>query len=490
MTAPPTRRVRRTDAPLESLQIGPEEYFVLSRADGPTTVGELVGGTGLPTEQVAEIVERLVQLGALALVDPDDAPPPPRRTLATGSGAELRKRADSRRRLLLQQQFGAGAARPRETTPPPSPSTASPAPEAKVPAEVPPAAPVVRPVAADDPRLEADCAVPMQDQRWLLALDDRFDALTPFEILGLQPTDDDKEIKRAYFDASRRLHPDAYFGKNQGRYKAILSKLFARAKQAYGELRKPEVRRPYVEAYLGLMRAEREREEATRKAELEVQQAEARARKQAETEALRRRSQKQLRERARAREHRLRNRLDDQLEEHLEEAVKAQEVGNLARAANFFRLALQADPHNEEIRERWETARGAARKERAKVAFARGRQFAEYGQSQEAVPLLTEAADCDPTAEHLAFAAEAVRDADPLRARGYALSALQALNVALAPPKPVYEATEAARLRIMIARAFAAAGQKKTALEQGQLAKLALPDDLELRSLLKSLKVT
>src|SRR5690606_23121976 len=113
----------------------------------------------------------------------------------------------------------------------------------------------------------------------------------------------------------------------------------------------------------------------------------------------------------------------------------------------------------------------------------------EYGQMNEATPLFTEAADADPTSEHLAHAADAVRSADPMRARGYALKALEALNVETASKASSLDPAAVARLRMMIGRAFAAAGQTKTALEQAQLAEAALPGDLEVRSLLKSLKV-
>jgi curved DNA-binding protein CbpA len=483
-----TQRLRRTDAPLASLQIGPEEYFVLTRVEGRPSVGELLGGTGLPPAHAERILERLVELGALAVVEEGDAALP--RT--TPLGTHLRKRADTRKRELLARHLDPTTdLRARATTvrldPPPEapPSLERPpmsGPPAPVP--VPTPEPVVPPVSAGAPRIDPRCAVPVGDQRLLLALDDRLEDLTPFEVLGLHPTDDEREIKRAYFDASRLLHPDTYFGRDLRAYGPILTRLFARAKQAYAELRRPEVRRPYVEVVL----AETRRREAEAAAIAEKERARERAREEAEAEARRQKIDERRRERARAGEQRLRTKLDAQLEENLAAAIEARAAGNLARAANFFRLALQSDPHNEEIRARWEETRTLARKERAKVAFSRALQFAEYGQSNEAIPLFTEAADADPTTDHLAHAAEAVRGTEPLRARTYALEALGALNVETAS-KTTRDPTSIARLRIMIARAFAAAGQTKTALEQAQLAEAALPGDPEVRSLLKSLKV-
>ena len=50
------------------------------------------------------------------------------------------------------------------------------------------------------------------------------------------------------------------------------------------------------------------------------------------------------------------------------------------------------------------------------------------GHAAEAVPSFLEAADADPTLEHLAHAADAVRDQDPVRARNLAMEALRLLG--------------------------------------------------------------
>jgi curved DNA-binding protein CbpA len=481
-----TDRLRRTDAPMDGLQVGPEEYFVLTRVEGRPTVAEILGGSGLPAPQALHIVERLLELGVLAVVQDGEAPA----TRPTPLGTHLRKRADSRKRELLQRHLDPSTElRARATTvrldPPADAPAVVTAPAVVPPSREPPAQPVIVPVEADDPRLDPACAVPIDDQRRFLALDERAETLTPFEVLGLHPTDDDKEIKRAWFEASRVLHPDAYFGRDLGTFRPILARLFARAKQAYAELRRADVRRPYVEQ----MEQDRRDLDAKEAARLEAERQQQAAQEQAQAEERRQRIEKRRRERARSSEQRLRSKLDAQVDENLMEAMKAREVGNLPRAANFYRLALQADPHNAEIRARWQEARLLARKERAKVAFSRALQFADYGQMNEAVPLFTEAAEADGTAEHLAHAADAVRATEPLRARAFALRALEALNVETASKVARRDPAGIARLRIMIGRAFSAAGQIKTALEQAQLAEAALPGDPEVRSLLKSLKV-
>src|SRR5882757_9155246 len=62
-------------------QVGPEEYFVLSRIDGSQTLREVLLATGLPVERAVAIVTRLRSIGALLLPGetgtPAPAAPPP-----------------------------------------------------------------------------------------------------------------------------------------------------------------------------------------------------------------------------------------------------------------------------------------------------------------------------------------------------------------------------------------------------------------------------
>jgi curved DNA-binding protein CbpA len=58
---------------IRSLPLTALDGFVLSRIDGRTRVGEIVSMTGLPPEQVLQILERLVELGAARI--PGGAPP-------------------------------------------------------------------------------------------------------------------------------------------------------------------------------------------------------------------------------------------------------------------------------------------------------------------------------------------------------------------------------------------------------------------------------
>src|SRR5260221_11440883 len=57
-------------------QVGPEEYFLLSRIDGSQTLREVLLQTGLPVERAVAIVTRLRSIGALLLPNETTAPVP------------------------------------------------------------------------------------------------------------------------------------------------------------------------------------------------------------------------------------------------------------------------------------------------------------------------------------------------------------------------------------------------------------------------------
>ena len=468
----------------ETLALGPQEYFVLSRIEGQGSVGEIIGASGLGAAETEQILERLLELGALEREQASGSgSPPPRRRIQTSP--ELRTQAAERRRRLLRQQLGSQV---RSSNPTPTPSR----PRNDTPSSPPAAADGPAPddydlplVTPDDVRLDSTLGLPVETQRHLLALDDRRAEMTPFDILSLNPTDDLKVIRGAFRDASRRFHPDAYHGRDLGRFRDLLSRLFAEAKTAYQDLQKPEVRQPLVAA----VEVERQRQK-----QLELQR-EAAAR--AAEELRMRRENEQRAERRAARDARRNERQRKRIatatltkvQEYLSAAQDAEGTENYARAANNYRLALQLQPDDPEIRQRWENARQISRKGRAKDAFARACTLVEVGHFAEAVPLFLEAADADPTLEHLAHAADAVREQDVGKARDLAMQALQLLTEnekGGAPLRP----NVLADLRLMVARAFLAAGQGQSAREQVLLVQRVRPKDPQARALLKSIKVT
>lgn len=466
----------------ETLPLGPQEYFVLSRIEGRPSVAQVIDASGLGAGPTEQILERLLQLGAIKR---EEGPQEPRMPRSRKTTQELRAQAAQRRRRMLAQQLGS---RPTTGSNPVIEPTAEPAPPPRPAEEVVPEldmGPVVAPVAPDDPRLDDALGLSRPEQRHLLALEDRLEQLTPFEILGLRPTHDLKAIRGAFRESSRTLHPDAYHGRELGRYRELLSTLFVRAKHAVAQLQSPEVRTPFVEALEAEVEQRRRRQaqrEAARKAAQELRQ------RRVEEAAAERREARAT-HRAQRQRVRLAEAVQAKVSAYVQAAIEAEGKDNYAQAANNYRLALQLDPNDTQIRARWQEVRTIARHRRAKDAFAQACSYVEVGHPADAMSLFLEAAEADPTVEHLAHAADAVREQDPGRARDLAINALRRLaegKTGAASMRPAV----VAELRLMIGRAFLSAGQAQSAREQARLVLKLRPGDPGARALLNSAKVT
>ena len=94
-----------------------------------------------------------------------------------------------------------------------------------------------------DEQLEIDVAM----QRRILDLHSRLGS-DYAEILGVAQDADGKTIKKAYRALSRDFHPDRYFRKQIGDYKARLEAIFKKVLEAYELLSDPDIRRELQEA--------------------------------------------------------------------------------------------------------------------------------------------------------------------------------------------------------------------------------------------------
>jgi len=79
-------------------------------------------------------------------------------------------------------------------------------------------------------------------QREILAFEARLPEASHHEILGVQRQSDAREIKLAYFQLSKRFHPDRYFRRNIGAFSARLDRIFRHVALAYELLSDPTTR--------------------------------------------------------------------------------------------------------------------------------------------------------------------------------------------------------------------------------------------------------
>ena len=444
------------------LPLTPEDFFVLSRVDGVATADEVIASTGLGRAEAEEILRRLVDLGAVGMRETNArGTPSSRGGSLPGSRSGLRQSAQQRRlRMLRAQMDGArGSASSNERSPaPPTPvvdETPAPGSAADYPM-----------VAADDARLEPSCALPVDTQRNTLALMDRLGDLDPFALLGITPVDDRKLVQRAYHFASRRFHPDRYFGRELGGFAPRLTSLFEAISEAYDSLLDNKRRATLVAAAVECEN---------------VKRAAATVRAGASATNLARPASEpgggtvvQSRE-ARA-------------TEHYERGVAERDGKRPGAAASLFRLAMELDPANSAYQTAWRSSLDEARQIRAARSFAAARRHVEVGQLAEAAHFFLDAAEADPTPVHLAEAAAALDQSDPHRARELAMRALDVM--AKASGSKATSAGDRGRVHLCCAIAFLGGGQVHTARQQAQLAAELVVDDPRLEVLLNSPKLT
>ncbi|HEY0709766.1 MAG TPA: hypothetical protein VGG33_23335 [Polyangia bacterium] len=179
------------------LRLSPSEGFVLSRVDGKTSYEQICHMTGLGVDASLEILRKLrrerliLHPGESAKTPPPTTTGPPRRRTRSGVST----------RVPLLQLHDDGS-------------------------EVDPA------LLQQGPGLDADT------KARIVRLHRRMRGMKPHELLGVAPGADGGAIKRAYFAASKELHPDRFYGLDLGLYREKLSDIFAQLTQAFDQCKK------------------------------------------------------------------------------------------------------------------------------------------------------------------------------------------------------------------------------------------------------------
>jgi hypothetical protein len=260
-------------------QVGPDEYFVLSRIDGTQTLREVLLSTGLPVDRGIAIIGKLRSIGAVLFPGETTAPIPvaaPKPvsgpvpiTRPTVAGAP-----PSRPTPAVPLTPPTGVAISRTATPmtplgttrlpakrPPAPGTdldPPTIPRANEHEKVPPApegldGPTVRRAATRDIVLvlpnptdqeRAALSEPAElgpDERLkILAMARLVDLGDPWALLGVPNGSEKNVLKRAYFKLSKDVHPDRYYGKKLGSFADRLSVVFEAVSRAYARLTSSE----------------------------------------------------------------------------------------------------------------------------------------------------------------------------------------------------------------------------------------------------------
>ncbi|MBI2894554.1 MAG: DnaJ domain-containing protein [Deltaproteobacteria bacterium] len=368
-----------------SLALSATEGFVLSRVDGTTSVADLCQVTGLGEPATMAALERLVEVRAIHL---GEAAPAARQAAPAAQGAA--------------------------PDPPPAPADG----------------PRYDPKELDEPDVELE---PDRRKRIL----DLFYALPDmnfYDLLGVEPKAERKQIREAYFAKSKEFHPDTLYRRKIGTFKEKLEVIFRSLTQAYDVLTSKNQRVDY-DAYIAEQIKSREIERQMREAEAEAERMERelvesvrRARRQAKTrraaEARRRAVLAQklaglsgrmiVRPEAAAAPRPKRSAAEtaaevrkllsgsSQVERmvkakgHVEAARAALERQEHVAAANAFRLAMTLDPRNKEWADEFAKASALAARDLAEGYAKQGRYEEQLGHFDLACEHYCKAAEGNP----------------------------------------------------------------------------------------------
>jgi curved DNA-binding protein CbpA len=197
---------------IKSLPLSPAEAFLLSRIDATMNERDLAMMTGLSPADVVAALDRLAQLGAIDLgAHASPAPASPRATVSTPPPPPIRVESPASARVVIET------------------------------------APNAPPRLHDPAELDEVVELDAEKKRRILDLFYRLEDLTYYQVLGVEEQADKKRIKSAYYAMAPEFHPDRFFRKNLGSYKAKIEAVFNRVTIAHDVLTAKDRRAEYDE---------------------------------------------------------------------------------------------------------------------------------------------------------------------------------------------------------------------------------------------------
>jgi len=255
------------------LPLDAADGFVLSRVDGVATERELADLTGLPESQIHKSLEKLASL----------------KVIDFGAGGPRSVPSKSSMRAVPQpaavtpgggRPVTAGFSPPASDPKVPLDSGHMPSSEVTAGAPNPLVEAAVEAVSDSAPELSEPVDLPLDLRRRILGLHSVLPSLDHYGLLAVGREADKKTVKRSYFELAGLFHPDRYFRKNLGSFKARMEAIFARTSAAYEVLSSKERRAEY-DTYLADVEKARNVEAMLRNVMSEVQVAERSAIEQA-----------------------------------------------------------------------------------------------------------------------------------------------------------------------------------------------------------------
>ncbi len=223
------------------------------------------------------------------------------------------------------------------------------------------------------------------------------------EILGVQVDADGRTLKKAYFQKSKRFHPDRYFRKNVGEFAPLIETCFKKLLEAYELLSDPATRKE-VQRELHSSQPTPAPTGTARKAEASDAQGPA---TQARPRLTRAQAARRLRRRvsglAGHKKHRQERK--QKAKTFFEAGMAAFRDERWTEAAGSVRLAIAFDPANEIYHDEFAKVQRRAHEERAKLLIKQGESALDLRDGATAYEAFSEAFHYRPFDADLAFRA-------------------------------------------------------------------------------------
>ncbi|MEW5737414.1 MAG: DnaJ domain-containing protein [Myxococcota bacterium] len=297
-------------------------------------------------------------------------------------------------------------------------------------------------------------------KREILELEGKLASPNHYEILGLTAGASPEEATNAFREASKKFHPDRYFGKNLGSYKARLEKIFKRLVEAHTVLTDLQKRQAWLEANpliraavrassgSGIFKVHRDKSDEEKRRDAERQQRLARHPYLSKA-----------------------TRVFDQLGKAREAIGK----GEYSQAFTYLNQASQFDPNNAEVKSLLAEVRKKNEQIRAEASFKAGLEALER-QDDDAAFNAFRAAVTASAAHHQA----AYKAATLLERRG-----ADVREIISFAQKAVDAAPDNASYRLLLGLHMETAGMKALARKHLEEAARLAPDDPEVKKHVK-----
>ncbi|MCB0326999.1 MAG: DnaJ domain-containing protein [Bdellovibrionales bacterium] len=177
------------DQPFDTLDLLPEDVFVFSRINGQCSVGNIISLTGLESDKVRSIVEKLISLQVVSVVE---------------DSKESKKKPEKQK----------GSKSMIETL-------------------------------DEEDRMDQYANVPRHIRQKILLMFDDLQKKTWYEIFEISKSAGKDEVQQRYLKLVKTFHPDRFFGKDLGPYQHKLEAVFQAVQMGYETLIDPKRRKSY-----------------------------------------------------------------------------------------------------------------------------------------------------------------------------------------------------------------------------------------------------